>query len=57
MDSNQFSSTINSDFSASFWLQEAIQAASSRDVLDALIDAEALLEFCRVRAREAGLNV
>mgnify|MGYP001611774647 FL=1 len=32
-------------------------AAAERDVLDALIDAEALVAFCKLRAKEAGIKL
>jgi hypothetical protein len=43
-------------FTASRWLREANATASQRDVLDALRDAETLVELCRARARAAGIN-
>lgn len=57
MSAQQFQAKIAGDGAASFWLQRQIQTASQRDVLDALIDAEALAAFCELRAREAGLNI
>ena len=57
MTSSELKAKIKGSISASFWLRHAINDLECRDALDALRDAEALLEFCRVRAREAGLNV
>jgi hypothetical protein len=56
MTSNQFALEVENDRAASFWIKAAISAASTRDVLDALIDAEALHEFCALRAQECGLS-
>ena len=57
MTSTELATQVEHSLGASFWLKQAFRDLSHRDVLDALNDAEALLEFCRVRAREAGLNV
>lgn len=46
---------ILADRSSSFWLQDAVKAAEQRDCLDALRDAESLLIYCKLRAKEAGL--
>jgi len=53
MNSKQFQSAIEGDFSASYWLQQAVGALAKRDPCDALNDVEALLEFCRLRVEEA----
>lgn len=45
------------DFGASFWLKAAIHKASQRDCLDALYDAEALVNYCKARARESGIKL
>lgn len=42
--------------SASFWLKDAVRAAEQRDCLDALNDAEALVYYCQMRAKEAGIK-
>ena len=55
MKSNYFALQVEQDQAASFWLKKAIGDAATRDVLDALIDAEALLAFCKLRAKECGL--
>lgn len=39
------------DLSASYWLKNAIQALDKRDPVDALKDAEVLLEAQRARLR------
>jgi hypothetical protein len=57
MTSHEFAAKIAQDGAASFTLQRMIATASERDVLDALIDAEALAAFCRLRAQEAGLRI
>ena len=54
--SEQFASKVSEDRAASFWLQRAIATSKERDVLDALIDAEALAAYCGLRAGEAGLK-
>ena len=54
--SEQFASKVSEDRAASFWLQRAIATSKERDVLDALIDAEALAAYCRLRAGEAGIR-
>jgi len=53
--SNQFALAVEQDRAASFWLKKAICSQASRDVLDALRDTEALLTFCKLRAKESGL--
>jgi len=53
--SNQFALAVEQDRAASFWLKKAIETQTSRDVLDALRDAESLLTFCTLRAKECGL--
>lgn len=55
MTSNSFALQVAQDHAASFWIKDAITRAGTRDVLDALIDAEALLAFCKLRAKECGL--
>lgn len=55
MTSAQFAAKVAQDHAASFTLQRMIATATERDVLDALIDAEALVAFCRLRAKEAGI--
>lgn len=55
MKSKQYQREVEADQSASFWLKKAICTAEHRDALDALIDAEALLAYCKLRAAEAGL--
>jgi len=57
MTSNQFVLAVQNNRAASFWIQNAVAAASTRDVLDALRDAETLLRFCQMRAKECGLPV
>jgi len=44
---------IANDPSASFWLKAAILAAAKRDPVDALNDAEMLVEFCKLRNGES----
>ena len=56
MNSEQVKRTIENSHSASFWLKKAVVTAEGRDVLDALYDAQALLEFCRARAVECGIR-
>ncbi len=48
---------VESDPCASFWLKAAINAASKRDCLDALNDAEMLLEYVREVAKENGIAI
>ena len=55
MTSAEFARNIAGDGSASFALQRMIATAAERDVLDALIDSEALATYCRLRAVEAGI--
>lgn len=56
MNSTQFASVVVLDSpAASFFLKDAVKKAADRDVLDALRDAEVLLEYCQLRAQEAGL--
>lgn len=55
MNSHEFAAKVAEDKAASFTLQRMIATAAERDVLDALIDAEALAAFCRLRAEEAGV--
>ena len=57
MTSTDFQRKVAGDGAASFWLQRQMQAVADRDVLDALIDAEALATFCELRALEAGLPI
>jgi hypothetical protein len=57
MNSHEFAAKIAEDRAASFSLQRMIATAAERDVLDALIDAEALATFCRLRAVEAGITL
>lgn len=42
-------------FSTSRWLKNAIETATDRDIVDALRDAETLVEVLREHARIAGL--
>ena len=42
-------SAMKSDPATSFWLREQISATRQRDVLDALADAEALVDILRQR--------
>ena len=42
-------------FSTSRWLKNAIETATDRDIVDALRDAEALVEVLREHARIAGI--
>lgn len=53
--SEEYRRKVESDPSASFWLKKALVTADGRDVLDALADAEQLLEYCQQRAIEAGI--
>ena len=55
MNSHEFAAKVAEDRAASFTLQRMIATAAERDVLDALIDAEALAAFCKLRAKEAGI--
>ncbi len=57
MTAREFAAKVAKDGAASFVLQRAIATAAQRDVLDALIDAEALVAFCRLRAVEAGIPI
>lgn len=57
MDAQQLAREIEESRSASFWLKKAISAAHTRDVVDALNDAETLLTYCKLRAVEHGLPV
>jgi hypothetical protein len=57
MNSHDFLAKVKGDGAASFWLQRQMQAVTDRDVLDALIDAEALAVYCELRAVEAGLKL
>jgi len=57
MTSHEFAAKIAQDGAASFTLQRMIATAAERDVVDALIDAEALVAFCRLRAEEAGIPI
>ena len=57
MNSHEFAAKVAEDKAASFTLQRMIATAAERDVLDALIDAEALAAFCRLRAQEAGVII
>lgn len=43
---------ILADFTASFWLKNALQSALSRDPLDAVRDAEVLVIALRERCNE-----
>ena len=52
MTAQQLFRQIRESSSESFWLKTAVLAADDRDCLDALYDAETLLEFCRLRASE-----
>lgn len=56
MNSHEFAAKVAEDKAASFTLQRMIATAAERDVLDALIDAEALAAFCKLRAKEAGIK-
>lgn len=57
MTSDQMHERIIDSFSSSFWLQKAVEEMSLRDPVDALADAETLLEFCKLQWAEAqGLN-
>lgn len=53
--STEYKRNVENDQSASFWLKKALVTAEGRDVLDALADAEQLLEYCQQRAIEAGV--
>lgn len=44
---------IESSFGASYWLKAAVKTMSKRDPVDALHDAEALLEYCQLRLEAA----
>lgn len=44
---------IANDQSASYWLKAAVIASDQRDPVDALHDAEALVEACKQRLAEA----
>jgi len=57
MTSSEFAKAVAGDRAASFQLQRMISIARSRDALDALIDAEALACYCRLRAEEAGILI
>ena len=56
MNAKQFQSEVEQDKAASFWLKKAICTAEGRDVLDAMIDAEALLAYCKLRCVESGIK-
>ena len=45
------------DPSISYWLKGQIQSSKSRDCLDALLDAEILVEVLKERVRKAGIPV
>ena len=45
------------DPSISYWLKGQVQASQSRDCLDALLDAELLVEVLKERVRQAGIPV
>lgn len=53
----QFKRKTQDDASTSFWLQRSMRDAEQRDCLDALIDAEALLVYCKLRCQEAGITI
>ena len=40
---------ILNNYSTSYWLQAAIKKSESRDILDALNDAETLVEILKIR--------
>jgi hypothetical protein len=44
---------IANDPSASYWLKAAVIASNQRDPVDALNDAEALVQVCKQRLAEA----
>lgn len=56
MTSQQLKREIGLSLEASFWLKEAVVKLDRRDPVDALADAEVLLEFCRMRTREVGVS-
>lgn len=56
MTSEEFLRKVEEDRAASFVLQRTMRVFAERDVLDSLIDAEALLQYCTLRAREAGIK-
>jgi len=45
------------DPSISYWLKGQVQSSKSRDCLDALLDAEILVEVLKERVRQAGIPV
>lgn len=47
---------VTNSRSASFELQRSIRVANNRDPVDALHDAETLLQFCKLRAQEVIRN-
>ena len=55
MTAAEFAAKVAEDKAASFTLQRMIATAAERDVLDALIDAVALVTFCILRAQDAGV--
>jgi hypothetical protein len=42
--------------SASFWLKGAVLIFRDRDAVDALKDAETLVEYCKLRCRDCGIR-
>jgi len=48
---------LESSMGASFWIKKAALELADRDALDALRDAETLLQIARERAAAAGLRI
>jgi len=56
MSAQQLKREIERSLEASFWLKKAVVELERRDPVDALGDAEVLLDFCRKRAQEVGVH-
>lgn len=49
MNANEYYKQIQASPCATYWLKDAVKVASTRDPVDALRDAEALVQYCQKR--------
>jgi|TARA_B110000211_G_C14093145_1_gene560696 hypothetical protein len=52
----KFEQALKQDPSTSFWLKEQLQVTKARDILDALNDAEALVNVLKTRYQQLVKN-